>query len=155
LDELIAAYPPDQIILLGDLFTALSIVNGKCFIPGAIIMQPSKKILVRGNHDILPEQVYKNSGLEIVDCLKIHPFVFTHEKVVLEDSHFCNMSGHIHPGISMTGKGRQTVKLPCFLFSERYVLLPAFGQFTGLAKIRHSKEENIFVIAENKVIHVT
>lgn len=155
LDELIAWHIPKQIIFLGDLFHSDINREWEMFYSWSNHYHDLKKVLVRGNHDILAVQVYKNSGLEIVDYLKIEPFVFTHEKVDLKNLDQCNVSGHIHPGISMTGKGKQKVKLPCFLFARNYALLPAFGQFTGLAKVRPSKKENVFVIADNEVIHVT
>ncbi|HNU41619.1 MAG TPA: phosphoesterase, partial [Cyclobacteriaceae bacterium] len=63
-----------------------------------------------------------------------------------------NLSGHIHPAVRLKGTGRQSVMLPCFYFGKQQGILPAFGSFTGMARIVPKKEDRIFVIAENKVI---
>jgi uncharacterized protein len=45
--------------------------------------------------------------------------------------------------------------LPCFYFGQRQALLPAFGVFTGLAKIRPLKNDKVFVIVEGKIMDVS
>ena len=42
------------------------------------------------------------------------------------------MSGHLHPGVILKGKGRQALKLPCFVVGKHQLILPAFSIFTGL-----------------------
>jgi hypothetical protein len=42
--------------------------------------------------------------------------------------------------------------LPCFYFTEKYAILPAFSRFTGLYKLRPNKKDNIFALVENQVI---
>jgi hypothetical protein len=54
----------------------------------------------------------------------------------------------------MVGKGRQAITLPCFYFGKQQGLLPAFGAFTGIARIRPKKNDRVYVIAENKVMAV-
>jgi metallophosphoesterase superfamily enzyme len=65
-----------------------------------------------------------------------------------------NLSGHLHPGVNMRGKARQSVTLPCFYFGENMGLLPAFGTFTGLARIYPKKNDKVFVIVEEKIIEI-
>jgi metallophosphoesterase superfamily enzyme len=65
-----------------------------------------------------------------------------------------NLAGNIHPGVLLQGKGKQAVTLPCFYFGERQGILPAFGSFTGLARIQPKKEDRIFVIAESTVVKI-
>ena len=89
--------------------------------------------------------------LNVVESLEIQPFVFTHQR---EDTQLYNLSGHIHPGYRIHGRARGGLTMPCFLFSKDFGVLPAFGQFTGIKKIRRQKGDRIFGIAEDKVIEL-
>jgi len=112
------------------------------------MFEDTKFILIEGNHDILDE--YPQS-LEVVHELIEAPFSFTHIGRV--DDHF-NISGHIHPGVTVRGRARQSITLPCFLFSERHGVLPAFGQFTGIKKVRPLKNEVAYAIADGHIIEL-
>ena len=57
---------------------------------------------------------------------------------------YYNLAGHVHPSIKLRGKARQSLRLPCFYFSDQNGLLPAFGKFTGTAIIRPKKTDQIF-----------
>jgi metallophosphoesterase superfamily enzyme len=86
--------------------------------------------------------------------LKIGPFMLTHEPLENSRDDFYNIAGHIHPGVHLSGKGRQSLTLPCFCFGKHQGIMPAFGSFTGLAKINPKKDDRIFVIAEGKILKV-
>jgi metallophosphoesterase superfamily enzyme len=68
--------------------------------------------------------------------------------------HLYNLAGHIHPGVNLVGRGRQSLTLPCFYFGSRQGFLPAFGMFTGLARIAPKKDDKVFVVADNKIMLV-
>jgi uncharacterized protein len=72
----------------------------------------------------------------------------------MDPGHY-NLAGHIHPGVSLRGKGRQSLTLPCFYFGRHQALLPAFGVFTGLARIKPVKEDKVFVIVEDKIMDLS
>jgi len=44
-----------------------------------------------------------------------------------------SLTGHVHPARVLQGRGRgaDRVRLPCFVFSDKRGILPAFGVFTG------------------------
>ncbi|MEO9485308.1 MAG: ligase-associated DNA damage response endonuclease PdeM [Ekhidna sp.] len=149
LESLIRTRRPRQVILLGDLFHSSENNEWQDFLQFINIYDFIKFVLVEGNHDILNE--YPTS-LNLTRLLELPPFSFSHIK---EESSYFNISGHIHPGIALRGKGRQTVTMPCFYFSTGYGILPAFGQFTGIKKIWPAKEDNVFGIAEGAVIELT
>ena len=65
-----------------------------------------------------------------------------------------NISGHIHPGVTVRGRARQGMTMPCFLFSEESAVMPAFGQFTGIKKVRPLKKDRVFAIAEGRVLEL-
>ncbi|SMD35903.1 putative phosphoesterase [Reichenbachiella faecimaris] len=153
LDAIIEDLKPSQILFVGDLFHSEHNQEWELFYNWAHHYANIELILIKGNHDILPKTLYQNSRLKVVDQLLIDHIEFTHERKVKSDSY--NISGHIHPAVSLIGSGKQSLKLPCFLFREDHAFLPAFGHFTGMSKIKPSKKDNIFVVAENEIIHVS
>ena len=59
------------------------------------------------------------------------PFVFTHQPVRSDDGYV--LCGHVHPGARLSGPADSSMRLPCFWFGREIAVLPAFGEFTGLA----------------------
>ena len=110
--------------------------------------------LVLGNHDILSEQQYDRNRLQVFDQISLGPFSLTHEPLTGEMDDRYNIAGHIHPGVRLRGTARQSLMLPCFYFGKRQALLPAFGSFTGLARISPRKEDRIYAIAENRIVEL-
>ena len=114
--------------------------------------------LIRGNHDILSTKFYKEANIEVIENkLLISDFCFTHDMDVScndEKNSYFTFSGHIHPGIKMNGSGNQSLMLPCFYFSTQYAILPAFSAFTGLAKIKPSGCDHVFVLLKNEVMQL-
>lgn len=152
---LILAYKPDRILFLGDLFH--SDYNTEWEDLKALIQQFSNISfeLVPGNHDILAESDYKNAGLITTpEILPIGPFLMSHHPLEVIPKDQYNLSGHIHPCVFLSGNGRQSLKLPCFYFGKQQGILPAFGAFTGMAKIQAKAEDDIYVIVSDKVMQV-
>jgi uncharacterized protein len=146
---------PDRVIFLGDLFH--SHYNEEWETVGQIRKHFSlcSFELVMGNHDILTLQQYKRNSVSVfLKELSVGQWVFTHEpmKVVPADQY--NLAGHIHPGVRLQGTAKQSLTLPCFYFSGSQGILPAFGSFTGLAKIVPKEADGVFVIANGKVMRV-
>jgi len=91
------------------------------------------------------------------DELQIGPFLMLHRPLTetgLQNQAGYVFCGHIHPGISLVGKGRQQITLPCFAFGTRQAILPSFGKFTGRVAIRSNKTDRIFEIAKDQVIAI-
>lgn len=151
LDKLIAKFKPQQVIFLGDLFHSDHNQGWEVFKRWIKSKAPLPFKLVLGNHDVLDESSYRISNLEVMEKLSLHPFDLTH---IPEETELYNLAGHIHPAVRLTGKGRQSLRLPCFYFGKKNGLLPAFGNFTGTAKINIHKTDTVFAIADNKVVRV-
>jgi metallophosphoesterase superfamily enzyme len=64
------------------------------------------------------------------------------------------LAGHIHPAVRLTERGGQSLRLPCFWFGARVGVLPAFGAFTGSARVRPRAGDQVFVVADGEVIGV-
>lgn len=145
---------PTEVIFLGDLFH--SVHNREWDNFSAVIQQFPHIVfkLIIGNHDILDRRHYQLSKIEVVEeYLDLEEIRLSHEP--LENCPKYNMYGHLHPGVRLVGKGRQSLRLPCFLFRDKDAMLPAFGQFTGLAIQKPKQGESVYVIAENKIICVS
>src|SRR5687767_14492305 len=142
--DLINLTKPERVICLGDLFH--SHYNPEWEVFGEVVKHFSgiSFELVMGNHDIMSERQYERKGIRVYDELIIDSFLLTHHPMDEFPEHLYNLAGHIHPGVSLVGRGRQSMTLPCFYFGSRQGFLPAFGMFTGLARIAPKKEDKVF-----------
>ena len=110
-------------------------------------------VLVRGNHDRGAGDPPPELGFTAVNAPLLEPpFIFVHHPVRSEGGYV--VSGHLHPGVRLAGPGGLRERLPCFWFGEQCAVLPAFGDFTGLAPISPRREDRVFVVAENEVMEV-
>jgi DNA ligase-associated metallophosphoesterase len=152
--DLINATRPTRVICLGDLFH--SHYNTEWEVFGELVshFRAVSFELVLGNHDILSDHQYERKGIRVYDKLQLDHIIMTHHPLESIDEGCYNLAGHIHPGVHLRGKGRQSLILPCFYFGKKQGLLPAFGMFTGLARIVPRKEEKVFAIIEDKVLEL-
>jgi DNA ligase-associated metallophosphoesterase len=114
--------------------------------------------LVKGNHDILEDDWYRETSIEVHEKeLVIDGFCFRHEFSTDDllkpaDNASFVFSGHVHPGIRMSGRGRQELRLPCFYFTEGHCILPAFSKFTGTYKVEPKKGDVVYAITGTELI---
>jgi DNA ligase-associated metallophosphoesterase len=152
--DLLTTTTPERVICLGDLFH--SHYNPEWEVFGELIkhFRNMSFELVLGNHDIMSRIQYNRKGITLHDVLRIGPFIFTHHPLEAIERECYNIAGHVHPGVNLRGKGKQSITLPCFYFGECSALLPAFGMFTGLAKIYPKRGDKVFVIVEDRIIEM-
>jgi uncharacterized protein len=62
--------------------------------------------------------------------------------------------GHIHPGFRVTGKAKRAEKLPCFHVTTSNLVIPAFGDFTGLYAIEPDRGDLVYVVAGSEVMEI-
>ncbi|RFM28632.1 ligase-associated DNA damage response endonuclease PdeM [Deminuibacter soli] len=147
-------YRPKELIIVGDLFHSRENLEMDLFIRWRNDLPGVQFTLVKGNHDILPESWYGNAGISTVSGIHTTGgLAFTHDPVdsVTTSSHY-TFTGHLHPGVRISGMGRQTLSFPCYYFGEQYAVLPAFSQFTGLAHIEARPNDKLFAIVNQSVI---
>ncbi|WMN11269.1 ligase-associated DNA damage response endonuclease PdeM [Marivirga salinae] len=154
IENIIEKFRPKRIFFLGDLFH--SDLNHEWNIFNDFLEQhPTVEfILIKGNHDILNDKIYNLSKLKIEkEPFQLDSFILSHHPLKKSDlqNKELILCGHIHPGISIKGKGRSYLSLPCFYLEENQLIIPAFGRFTGLAKIKPIKGSSVFAVLNESV----
>lgn len=156
LSALLDRYHPDRLLFLGDL------VHGRTAQTDVLTSRIERWrrrhpavvcLLVSGNHDRragAPPSPFRFD--RVVPDLVRPPFLFTHQPKT--GLNLYSIAGHIHPAVTLRGKGRFKETLPCFCFGSRSALLPAFGGFTGTQLIRPSVEDRVFVAAGDAVVKI-
>lgn len=143
-----------RLVILGDLFHARA---GR--VPRTLdaigewrAAHPSLEVLlVRGNHDRQAGDPPATLGFDVVNGPhQLAPFVLRHEPASSPDGYV--LAGHLHPGVTLHGAGRQSVRLPCFAFGRHAALLPAFSEFTGTADREPRDGDRVYIIAGDEVI---
>ena len=147
-------FKPLQVIIIGDMFHSHSNKEHDFFLKWRQDFSEIPIHLVKGNHDILKESWYKLADITIHSCeLTIGDFVFVHDfNDCTIPEHGYIFSGHIHPGITIRGAGKQSLHFACFYFAKQYAVLPAFSKFTGTYKIEPKAGEAVFILAEQSVV---
>ena len=150
--DLLLQVQPKQVYFLGDLFHSKMNKEWLSFRETIGHFPNCEFHLVSGNHDILQTTNYQEAQLHChFESIPLGPFWLSHEPEEAPIGLY-NLCGHIHPGVSLKGVGRQSLRLPCFFLEERGGILPAFGDFTGLYTMKVKKSDKVFLIVEGKVI---
>ena len=166
--QLLQYFQPTHLIVVGDMFHSSENLELELFRKWRRDFPLLTIELVKGNHDILHDDWYKDSNLTVHnDNLDVQPFHFTHDitqtttlatgvanKSSISISPNYIFSGHIHPGINVHGGGRQSLRFPCFYFGNSYAVLPAFSRFTGTYLIEPKEKESVFAIVENNIVRL-
>jgi len=156
--EQLQHFQPKQLVIVGDMFHSRDNKELDLFKKWRSDFPDLHIHLIKGNHDILHDNWYKNAAVNVTEpSLFMNDFVFHHDlyspnEKIQPDSYI--FSGHLHPGIRINGNGRQSLSFPCFYFSSNFAVLPAFSAFTGLALINPQHGENVFAIVRNEVIQL-
>lgn len=108
-------------------------------------------LLVRGNHDRGAGDPPPEAGISCADAPVVEPpFVLAHHPADSRDGYV--LAGHVHPGALLVGAGRQRERLPCFWQRRGCLLLPAFGDFTGLGEIAPEPGDRVFILAGDEIV---
>jgi len=144
-----------KLFIVGDLFHSTHNREHELFSRWRMDIPGIEFHLVKGNHDILKNKWYEENCIQTyAEKLVVGQFAFMHDINACEDQFEYCFSGHIHPGIRISGAGRQALQLPCFYFGETYAILPAFGKFTGTYALKPTAEDSVFALVENKVMQL-
>lgn len=154
LEQLFIKIKPLKVYFLGDLFHStynrdwLHFCNLVAQFPGITFS------LIRGNHDLIDHQKFNEICIDVVDSIEDSCFIYSHEPLERKSRGKVNITGHIHPGIVLSGLGRQSLKLPCFYITPSVVVVPAFGILTGLYSMERTLEADIYAVLPGQVAKV-
>lgn len=113
--------------------------------------------LVRGNHDDRAGDPPPSLSFSIVDePLHMGALALCHHPQII-DAHY-TLAGHWHPCITIHGKARDRLRLPCFWMGDEVQhpvgILPAYGSFTGMHPIDRRDTDTVCAIAGESVRRV-
>lgn len=153
LDRLLGLYDCEQLIVLGD-FLHASAAQAPATQARLLAWRQRHlslhMVLVRGNHDRHAGDPSAQLAIEVRnEPWLLEPFALQHEPVV-HPTHPV-LAGHVHPVSVLRGKGRQRLRLPCFVLGPQVGLLPAFGEFTGGWNIEAQPGSRLFVVGDGRV----
>lgn len=153
LDDLLARYRCERLIFLGDFLHAPESQTPATLNPlhDWRATYPELEItLIRGNHDRRAGDPPASLGLNVIpEPLLLGPFALQHEPDLHPTHHV--LAGHVHPAFRLNGRGRQSLRLPCFCIGKRLSLLPAFGDFTGTMTVTAEDRWQIYVVGDAEV----
>ncbi len=154
LKDLIDHFKAEKLIVVGDLFHAEVNKDIDYFKNWLLEFDNLKLKLIIGNHDRLSATLYENLNIDIFKpSLNLGSFTFVHDLNGYEDDAFY-ISGHIHPGYVLKGKGKQFIKLPCYQVFDNHIVLPAFSKFTGLNTNKTDKKCTNIVFTEDAIFKI-
>jgi DNA ligase-associated metallophosphoesterase len=154
--HLIQFFRANRVIVVGDLFHSRDNKELDLFRKWRKDLNTVEVHLVRGNHDILEDQWYQSTDITVHEGVWTYDnLAFTHHPPQ-EGENFPQylFTGHLHPSITMVGVGKQSLRLPCFYFGKQHAILPAFGRFTGTARVDVRPGDRVFAITDQQLIAV-
>ena len=153
-------FKPSRLIVVGDMFHSTANKELDLFIRWRNDFSQIPVQLVKGNHDILRNDWYEKAGIEVSEkSLKIGGFCFQHNPADCSEDNdslqkYFVFSGHIHPGIVIHGMGRQSLRFPCFYFTDTCCILPAFSKFTGTVAVVPKINQYAFAIVNDSIVRM-
>lgn len=152
LANLIKIFKPEKFIIVGDLLHAGSNSEVDEFCSWKKAFSDIQFCLIEGNHDRISKKLEDKLCLDIrCDYLEINKILFVHD--FDQSKNLFQITGHIHPGYTLrTAVSR--IKLPCFVQTEKQLLLPAFSEFTGLDTRSIPKKGKYYIFTPSEIHEV-
>lgn len=152
--ELARKCQASHLVIAGDLFHAPSGITPE--LEAALVDFISELgiplTLVVGNHDLKLKRI--PARLRSVRHLDFHDSI----RIIHDPAHASgdrlHISGHWHPVVRIPDGKRTSLRLPCFLYRNHTLVLPAFGSFTGGAILTTERQDRVFVALRDQVVEL-
>ncbi len=116
--------------------------------------------LVAGNHDRSAGRLPEKLGIETVprlvrdgiDC--VHDPAEATDEPAREAGALPMLAGHLHPGAYVDSGAVRGATLPCFVVENNLLILPAYGRFTGTARIDAREGRCRYVVGAGRVVRM-
>ena len=153
IDALVARLGARRLTLLGDLFhdeVEPDSPTARTFSKWLSGRSDLDVTLVRGNHD--------RHAVELIDRLELRAVAEPLRSNGLLYRHHPGgegpfVAGHIHPGVRLMD-GTDHARLPVFWETSQGLVLPAFGQFTGLQIVSGGGADRWYAVTPSAVLEV-
>lgn len=156
LATLIEATRPTTLVFLGDMFHAAEA-------HAAATLEAMRRwraehealdiVLVEGNHDLKAGAPPADLGIRVErEPWPVGPLAFCHHPQFVAGAHA--LAGHLHPAVRISGRADDGVRLPCFWLREGLSVLPAFGSFTGGARIDREDGDRVVAVGDDRLYEV-
>ena len=153
LGDIIRRHGAKRVVFLGD-FLHSTLPHGaptldawarwRCDLP------PLDLELVGGTHEDGAGAPPASLGLRVVDePLRQGGLALCHHPEPVAGAYV--VAGHLHPCVSIQGRARERLRLPCFHVGTHAMVLPAFGSFTGMHPVRRTPGDRVFAVAGEAV----
>lgn len=151
---LLQYFGPQKLIVVGDFFHSSANTELDWFRRWRESFAALQIVLVRGNHDILKDDWYREAAIDVVQpTLTSGPFHFSHDRCDVQEKTY-GFCGHIHPGILVHGLGKQSLRFPCFYFDREHCILPAFSKFTGAVALDKTQAQAVYAVVETELVKI-
>jgi uncharacterized protein len=141
-----------HLVIAGDLFHVLSGITPEleAALERFIVELEIPLTLVVGNHDVklkrIPARLRSVSHLDLDAGIRI-----IHDPAHASGERF-HFAGHWHPVVRIPDGKLTSLRLPCFLYRNHTLVLPAFGSITGGAILTSERDGRVFVAMREEVI---
>lgn len=147
-----------RLVLLGDMFHARTSISEDIRNSLDTFFADHSELkfsLVLGNHDRHIRRLPSHWPIEILETgTRLGRISISHlpqSPVLGSDLLLC---GHLHPAYRLVSRFDSIGKLSCFWLSQRQLVLPAIGEFTGTEVIKPQKSDRTWVIADGQIIEI-
>lgn len=153
LRDLLSLTNPNEVLFLGDFFHDQSNAEWNQLLDFRAEFPSLNWMVIPGNHDKPTLRHLESAGwLSPANHIERGGMQLSHDQIPNAGP---GVSGHVHPGMVLRGKGRQSLRLPCFVvLRKEWCILPAFGSFTGLDIIEPKTGVNLYPLAGNEVLQL-
>ncbi|RYD28816.1 MAG: ligase-associated DNA damage response endonuclease PdeM [Verrucomicrobiaceae bacterium] len=153
LAEMVVKHGVSHLVIAGDLFHARSGLTEpvEAALTGFLSQVGIPVTLVIGNHDTKLRRF--PAGLVCVEHFDIDEIRIVHDPAHA-DRERLHISGHWHPAVRIPDGRRRPLRLPCFLYRNNTLVLPAFGSFTGGAVLSPEAGDRIFAALRDQIVEI-